>query len=234
VNCAGAVAGTRDNLLRANVETAARWARLAAGRGARQFIQISSFSIFGGAEEIGTHTPVAPHSHYGESKLLAEQALAELASEALPMSMLRVPILVGSGKDKLAKLVGLGRRTGFTVAAPWPSPRSMLPYDGLAAAIERLAGQPQALPWQTPFAADPEHFDAQMLVDEANAVGRSIKIVRAPTVALKLLKAAAPGMYASLFRPSLLDPAANILADAQGFTPLRSTIASMLRDGMRQ
>lgn len=230
VNCAGAVAGTRDDLLRANVETASRWAQLAADRGARQFIQISSFSIFGGAEKIGQDTPVKPESHYGESKLLAERALADVAGEALPITVLRVPILVGSGQDKLAKLTSLGRRTGFAVSAPWPTPRSMLPYDALAHAIQALAGGPQDSPYRTLFAADPEPFTSQMLLDEARAAGQAMRALRVPSGPLRIVKVAFPSLYTSLFRPSLLYPAANMLADGGEFERLRQVVSTMLRD----
>ncbi|WP_439567648.1 NAD-dependent epimerase/dehydratase family protein [Sphingopyxis sp.] len=228
--CAGAVNGTHDELWHANVDVPKAWARRGIEGGARHLIQISSFSIFGRAEAIGTDTPPAPVSHYGESKLGAEFALTELAREGLPITMLRVPILVGSGSDKLAKFVHAARRTGLVLSAPWPTPRSMLPYDGLACAVEAILQRPAPRDSQILFAADPEPFTARMMKETAKEYGRTLRTMHVPAYFLKMIEKTAPGLHASLFRPNLLDPDDNMLADGEGFVRLRTTLRAMLRD----
>lgn len=228
--CAGAVNGTRDELWRANVDVPKTWTRRGIEGGARHLIQISSFSIFGGAEAIGPDTPAAPVSHYGESKLGAELALMELARDTLPITMLRVPILVGSGHDKLAKLARAARSTGLALSAPWPTPRSMLPYDGLARAVEAILQGPTPQAWQALFAADPEPFTAHMMMEAAEDNGRKLRALQMPAYFLKVIEKAAPGLHASMFRPNLLDSDANLLADGQGFVRLRATLRQILRD----
>lgn len=229
VICAGAVDGTREELWRANVSVPKAWARRGIEGGARRLIQISSFSIFGGAEAIDSNTPVAPDSLYGESKLGAELCLQELAGDKLAMTMLRVPILVGSGDDKLAKLVGLAKRTGLAICAPWPAPRSMLPYDGLARSVENIFQDATTPGWQAKFAADPEPFTAQMMVNAAVQEGRPLRTMAIPASLLHFAKKGFPGLYTSLFRPSLLDPNSNLLADGAGFVRLDATLRTMLR-----
>lgn len=230
VICADTQRGTRDELWRINVDVPTAWARRGIEGGADRFIQISSFSIFGGAEEVGPDSPVSPVSHYGESKLGAERALQELAGGAMRTTMLRVPILVGDGQDKLTTLVRFASRTGLAITAPWPAPRSMLPYDGLARAIEAIIHNAARDSWQALFAADPEPFSARMMIDAAEANRRKLRAMPVPAVLLKLLEKAAPGLHASLFRPSLLDPAVNLLADGKDFVRLRTIISAMLRD----
>lgn len=198
--CAGAVNGTRDELWRANVDVPKAWARRGIEGGARHLIQISSFSIFGRAEAIGKETHPAPISYYGNSKLGAELALTELARESLPITMLRVPILVGSGRDKLAKFAHAARRTGFVLSAPWPTPRSMLTYDGLAYAVEAVLQHPAPRDRQILFAADPEPFTAHMMKEIAEEHDRTLRAMHVPAHFLKVVEKAAPGLHASLFR----------------------------------
>lgn len=228
VICIDTQKGSPDELRRINVDIPAAWARRCIEGGAARFVQISSFSIFGAAEQIGSGCPVRPVSHYGESKLGAELALQELASRDMSITTLRVPILVGDGPDKLATLVRFANRTGFALTAPWPTPRSMLPYDGLARAIEAIISDVSQDPWQTRFAADPEPFSARMMIEAAEADGRKLRAISPPAMLLKMLEKVASGLHASLFQPSLLDPTDNLLADGEGFLRLRTTILAML------
>lgn len=229
VICAGAVSGAREELQRANVDVPKAWGQRSLDGGARNLVQISSFSIFGGAESIGTDTPINPVSHYGETKLTAEHALQAFSHGSLSMTMLRVPILVGNGNDKLAKLAGLARRTGIAMYPPWPVPRSMLSYDGLACAVDHVL-QPTAPAWQALFAADPEPFTPHMMIEEAEAVQRRLRAMPVPRPFLKIVEKVIPGLYASLFRPSYLDPRANLLAHGRDFSRLRTVLRAMLHD----
>ena len=208
VNCAGTPHGTAGELDRANRAVPLAWATAAVQQGAARFVQLSSFSVFGTAARIDDETAVGPTSDYGRSKLAAEKELASiLPSERL--TILRVPILVGGGNDKLAQLVALARRTGIVPAAPWPTPRSMLSYDGLAATVIASieSGRDGAF-----CAADPQPFEAELLAARARAAGLMMRLVRLPRPALALIRRFAPGVHSSLFQPSLLADEANAIA----------------------
>ena len=226
INCAGAVSGTDEHLMRANREVPLAWARAGIGAGARQFVQLSSFSLFGHQPAIGQATPTAPASPYGRSKLAAEQALAALDLGDMALARLRVPILIGAGADKLAKLVRLALRTGFVPVAPWPTPRSMLSYAALAGTVRRIIdeGAHGAL-----FAADPEPFTADLLCAAARDAGHRVRPITMPRPALALLARATPGLHASLFLPNLLDEDDNLLNTGVDGESLRQVMARMMQ-----
>jgi len=78
-------------------------AKAAKTAGAKQFIFLSSIIIYGPAAKAGetryidAATPPAPENAYGESKLLAENGLRELASEDFAVTILRLPMVYGEG-----------------------------------------------------------------------------------------------------------------------------------------
>lgn len=206
VNCAGTPIGSREELHRANVAVPMAWARQA--QGCARFVQISSFSIFGPVPLVTAATPLAPTTDYGSSKAAAEAALAG-SGLGDRLTVLRVPILIGGDRDKLAQLIRLVRRTGIVPAAPWPTPRSMLSYDGLAAAILGMIADDRG---GTFSAADPEPFTPEMVA----RVSGGARVMRVPAMPLSLVRRALPGLHASMFRPNLLSPEDNV---AQGYLP---------------
>ena len=226
VNCVGTDRGSPDALRHLNIEVPCAWSRAARERGARQLVQLSSFSVYGRTERVTRSTQPAPQGDYGRSKLVAEQALA-VEPGPLPVSILRVPILVApSGTagvpDKLAQLAALAKRAH---AVPRPHrriERSMLTYDGLAASVERVIAQTPSLA----CAADPEPFTYALLAEAAREQGLTVISIPVPAIASALLHKAAPGLHDQLFSSSLLDGEDNILGGETGFLRLREVITS--------
>lgn len=224
VNCVGSPQGDADALRRVNYEVPLSWATAGKAAGAAGMVQISSFSIFGPAERVDASTPAHPVTDYGRSKLAAEEALAGIADAGFPVALLRVPILVGGGGDKLAQLVTLSRRTGFIPVASYPTPRSMLPYEGLAVAVRTAIEAGLDGPF---FAADPEPFTPAMLQAVARDAGKTLRQLPLPAPATWLIERALPGLHASLLSPSLLAPEVNLLADKRPSASLREIIARL-------
>ena len=81
-----------------NRDLAVALAKKAKAQGVRQFIYLSSMSVFGLAVgNIDKDTPVAPVNAYGKSKLEAEKMLMELASDSFVVSIVRPPMVYGDG-----------------------------------------------------------------------------------------------------------------------------------------
>ena len=226
VNCVGTDRGSPETLRHLNVEVPLAWAHAAREQGARQFVQLSSFSVYGRAERVSRATQPAPQGDYGRSKLAAEQALAAERG-ALALSVLRVPILVSpsatsGAPDKLAQLAALARRLH---AVPQPHSRvqrSMLTYGGLAAAVDCVIADAPSLA----CAADPEPFTYALLAGAGRERGFQVLSVPVPAIASKLLSKAAPALHDRLLASSLLAAEDNILTGKSDFVRLREVIAS--------
>jgi UDP-glucose 4-epimerase len=79
-----------------NRDLAVQAALKAKNSGVRQFIFLSSMSVYGVKQGMITKdTPIRPKSHYGRSKWEAEQALWPLAGGGFTVSVLRAPMVYG-------------------------------------------------------------------------------------------------------------------------------------------
>ncbi len=202
VNCVGTPRGGEPDLLRLNRDVALRWAEAAVQGGARHFVQLSSFAVYGRAERIDAATPEAPVNLYGESKRAADRALADIG---LPVTSLRIPMLFGDGPDKLTQLVAAVRKARVGPALKPPVARSMLSYTALASAVVELARHPVSgiVP-----VADPTPFTYELLADVLREeTGRRPLPVPVPGLVRSLVRVAAAPLHARLLASSLLDPA---------------------------
>jgi len=97
---------------RANVAPTARLAEAAARHGIRHFVYVSSIKVNGeetGSKPFTENDPPRPGDPYAVSKLEAERLLADRsAATALPVSILRPPLIYGPGVGgNFARLLGL-------------------------------------------------------------------------------------------------------------------------------
>ena len=99
-----------------NYRATERLARLAREAGVGRFIQGSSCSLYGAADDvlIDETAPFNPVSVYGRSKVLAEQALAGLSSDAFAPVFLRFATAYGVSPKLRADLV-VNNLVGFAV-----------------------------------------------------------------------------------------------------------------------
>lgn len=226
INCVGTPAGSERSLLRLNRDVALRWAEAAAVAGATHFIQLSSFSVYGRAEQIGSGTPELPCTAYGRSKLAADRDLLALAQPNMSISIVRIPMLFGDGASKLAQLV---RLTRIMRAVPKPNPpieRSMLSYDALAAAILKLARQPVN---GIVHVADATVFTYERLSERMQCrTGRAPRRIRFPATVVDIVRRAAPSLHARLLASSRLDQSAAFAFDVPPNATLEREIDRLL------
>ena len=232
VNCVGTPVGDVATLAAVNVEVAVTAARRARDAGVRQFIQVGSLSVYGGATDIDGATPVAPVSDYGRSKANADAALAALATPEFCVTLLRVPALYGPGATgkfgQLARVMtALGR---FPVFRPLAR-RSVLNLDNAAVAIAALLDG-TASAGGVQFATDHEAFTLDALATAVTRVhGKLVRLVPLPAAAAAVARHAAPGAFASLYADSVVAPAAAMTTQLPLPVALGDGLAAMLAVG---
>lgn len=224
INLAGATSGEMEE---ANVTGPLRLAKLAKACGVRQFVQLSSFSIYGHAERICGDTPEAPVTDYGRSKQRADAGLQELQSDGFAVTLLRVPMLYGNGAgDKILKLANAMISTGFWPVPKTPRCRSFLHVDNLAALAGTLLRKPVA---GACFGADADSFTVELLAEViAEVKGKKLRLVRLPDPAFLPLRLAARGLYVRLYQSCYMDQRAGVKPDTPLPVLLREGLADML------
>ena len=115
-------------------------AQKAKGEGVKQFIFMSSMSVYGevlGDCVITKETQERPDSFYGKSKLAAEQLLAELESEDFKLAVLRPPMVYGhQAKGNYKRLSKLAQK--LPVFPLVKNERSMIYIDNLCEFIRLI------------------------------------------------------------------------------------------------
>lgn len=121
-----------------NRDLAIRVAKKAKAEGVRQFVLFSSMSVYGiVCGRITMETRVNPVTHYGKSKLMAEQAIEALTDAYFHVAILRPPMIYGKGcKGNYPKLSQMVRK--LPVFPRVRNERSMLYIGGLCEFIQRL------------------------------------------------------------------------------------------------
>lgn len=169
------------------VEVAAK----AKAEGVRQFLFMSSMSVYGLAAPVGkivtitAETPLNPTDNYGISKKKAEEGLAELSDSGFRIAVLRPPMIYGKGCK--GNYVTLAKLAGKLPVFPWvDNQRSMLYVENLAEFI-RLLIDDEAEGVFCP--QNEEYVNTSDLVSRiAHAKGRNILMIKGFTWALKLMR----------------------------------------------
>lgn len=230
INCVGTDRGTPDELAKANCDVPQAWASAALARGARQFVQLSSFSVYQETALVHADSKLQPPTAYGRSKLAAEQGLARLAAPDFAVAILRVPILVGSanasaGPTKLGALLAAIRKARVLPLPRPPVERAMLTYGGLGAAVAAIVERGHR---GIAYAADPEPFSYDLVSECARVAGMRLFRLPFPIGLTAPLRKLAPGLQRRMFQSMTLAPSLNLLADASGYERLREVITADL------
>lgn len=130
--------GDGSDYFAVNRDLAVNAANAAKEQGVKQFIYLSSMSVYGlHTGRITADTPPKPASFYGKSKLAAERALLALAHDSFRVAVLRPPMVYGKGcKGNYPRLAGLITKLPFFPRVP--NERSMLYIDNLCGFLRRL------------------------------------------------------------------------------------------------
>ncbi len=128
---------------RVNVQLAIETAKKAKAEGVKQFIFMSSASVYGLVAPVGKlvmitkDTPVAPTDNYGASKAKAEEGLQALAGDGFRLAILRPPMIYGKGcKGNYATLTKLARK--LPVFPQVENQRSMLYIENLSELVRLI------------------------------------------------------------------------------------------------
>jgi len=176
---------------RVNNRLAVETAQKAKAEGVKQFIFMSSASVYGLAAPVGKvvmitkDTPLTPTDHYGISKKKAEEGLLPLADENFRMVILRPPMIYGPGcKGNYQTMAKLARK--LPVFPSVENQRSMLYIENLAEFVRLVIDREDAGIF---CPQDAQYVNTSEMVNLiAHANGRGILMIPGVTWALKLLR----------------------------------------------
>jgi UDP-glucose 4-epimerase len=124
-----------------NGDLAIETAKKAKNDGVKQFIFLSSMSVYGmDTGAITKETPPDPKSHYGRSKYMAELGLLPLEDGGFSVCILRVPMVYGSGcKGNFQRLVKMVKAS--PVFPNVKNERSMVYIDHLSLFVKQCVDE---------------------------------------------------------------------------------------------
>lgn len=175
---------------RVNTRLAIETAEKAKADGVKQFIFMSSASVYGLSAPIGRvvmitkDTPLTPVDNYGISKARAEEGLRALAGEQFKLAILRPPMIYGKGcKGNYRTMARLAKK--LPVFPYVKNQRSMLYIENMAEFV-RLILDDEAEGIFCP--QNNEYTNTSDMVNLiAHANGKGILMIKGFTWALKLL-----------------------------------------------
>ncbi len=128
----------KDFYYKVNRDLAYETARKAKGEAVRQFIFLSSMSVYGIENGvIDKNTPLNPNTAYGKSKLEAEELIKKLEDESFIIAIIRPPMVYGKGcRGNYPRLAGLALKT--PIFPKVDNKRSMIYIDNLAEFVKQL------------------------------------------------------------------------------------------------
>jgi len=128
----------QDLYYKVNRDLAFETAQKAKQDGVKQFVFLSSMSVYGIENGIiDKNTPLKPNSGYGKSKIEAEEIINELQDDSFTVATLRPPMVYGKGcRGNYTRLAGLAFKT--PVFPKVDNKRSMIYIDNLSEFVKQL------------------------------------------------------------------------------------------------
>lgn len=160
-----------------NRDLAIEVAKISKSSGVRQFIFLSSASVYGMVSgKISKDTAPNPKTHYGTSKLQAEEEIAKLACDHFAVAILRPPMVYGKGcKGNFQTLQRYAKI--LPVFPDIENQRSMIHIDNLSCYIWLLIQDGKGGLF---FPQDADYICTSKMVKAiADATGHAIKMTKA-------------------------------------------------------
>lgn len=176
----------RDLYYKVNRDLAYETAQKAKSDGVKQFIFLSSMSVYG--LETGTineNTPTKPNSAYGKSKLEAEKLINSLVDELFIVTILRPPMVYGKDcKGNYPRLANLALKT--PIFPKVNNKRSMIYIDNLSNFIKQIIDNCSEGLF---FPQNAEYVNTSDMVGLiAKAHGKKIKMTKVFNPLLKIIR----------------------------------------------
>ena len=153
--------------------------------GVRQFIQLSSMSVYGlTIGKIMSDTKTAPNTNYGKSKLEAENLISGLKDENFKVCILRPPMIYGKNcKGNYQTLVKFAKKLKFFPYVK--NQRSMLYIENLCEFVRLMIVNEESGIF---FPQNREYTNTSEMVKMiANAHGRKLNLIRGFGWAIKFM-----------------------------------------------
>lgn len=160
-------------------------AKKAKNEGVRQFVFLSSMSVYGIVTgRITASTEPKPKNNYGESKLQAERKISEMNDDLFKVCVLRPPMIYGKGCKGNYKVL---RKLAIKLKVfPYvKNERSMLFIDNLCEFVRLMIDNVESGSF---FPQNDEYVNTSAMVQEiAEANGKKIRLMHGTAWAVKLL-----------------------------------------------
>lgn len=184
------VSDPEAEFLRVNTEGTVNLVKQSIAAGVKRFVFVSSIGAMTSSSDrpLTESSPCQPDTPYGRSKLQAEQALVQLASQsAMTWTILRPPLVYGAGNpgnmERLIKLVQKGLPLPFGAVK---NRRSLIYVGNLVDAIASTLNHPQAAN-QTFLVSDGEDLSTPELIQKiAVNLKRPCNLLSVPSSWLQL------------------------------------------------
>lgn len=176
---------------RVNHRLAVEVAEKAKAEGVRQFVFMSSESVYGVSAAVGQtvmitkDTPLNPTDNYGVSKKMAEESLQKLADDGFQLAVLRPPMIYGKNcKGNYQTLAKLAKKMPVF---PWvENQRSMLYIENFAEFVRLIIDNRDSGIF---CPQDKEYINTSEMVSTiAHVNGKNILMIRGFAWAVKLMR----------------------------------------------
>ncbi|MBF6626746.1 NAD-dependent epimerase/dehydratase family protein [Aerococcaceae bacterium zg-BR9] len=133
----------KDLYYKVNYQLTKNVAQKALNQGVRHIVFLSTMSVYGkNVGKISLKTSLTPTSHYGKSKLMAEEALLEMKKDynGVTLSIIRPPMVYGkNARGNYSSLSKFSKKTPFFIDTN--NRRSMIHIDNLCEFIHQVVSK---------------------------------------------------------------------------------------------
>ena len=184
-----------------NRNLAVATAKKAKREGVRQFILLSSMSVYGMETGVITKTTVPhPKSHYGKSKLQADEKIKQLDCETFKVAILRPPMVYGKGcKGNYQRLRSFALKS--PIFPDYPNQRSMVYIDNLCGFVKDTIDEERQGLF---FPQDSKYVNTSNMVKEI--AERNGKFIRLTKMFNPFIRIAPLGIVKKVFGSLIYEP----------------------------